>query len=107
MENNEEKNKIRRVPYVGGEPVPGTLVEMLHRPETMETLFAIYKDGEVRYAPSFTVRANEVLVPYRADNNLIKNKIVLFPSCALEYETVEVLASDIKEFIHRYVTVTA
>ena len=42
-------------------------------------------------------------VPYSISNNLLKNEVVLLPSEAREYESVEVLVENIQKFIHRYV----
>jgi hypothetical protein len=106
METIDPKHTIRRTPYVGGEPIPGTLIEMVYRPETAETIFAIYKDGQVTYASQFSHRDNEAFVPYSASNNLIRNRIVLFASEAIAYESEDALINEIRSFIHRYVDVS-
>src|SRR5205823_2894762 len=85
---------------------PGTVIEMVYRPEESETAFAIYENGEVRYAPTFPANANEELVPYSAHNNLVRNRIVLLPSAAEEYDNTASLLREIRSVIHHYVTVT-
>src|SRR5688572_29543288 len=104
--DDEKKRETRRLPFVGGEPTAGTVVEMVYRAEASETVFAIYQDKKVEYAPSFSVDDRETLVPYSANNNLIRNKIILFPSEAAEYESEEQLVNEIRAFIHRYVDVS-
>jgi len=80
MERIDPDHLIRKTPFVGGEPFPGKLVEMVYRPEAAETSFAIYENSAVGYRPSFPIGNSEGLVPYSAKNNLIRNGIVLFPS---------------------------
>src|SRR5712671_6187726 len=98
MERIDPDHIIRKSPFVGGEPIPGTLVEMVYRPETSETTFAIYEDSAVRYAPSLPIGNNEGLTPYSANNTLVKNRIVLFPSEAAEYQSEAQLIADIRSF---------
>ncbi len=106
MDKIDPKHIIRKTHYIGGEPIPGTLVEMVYRQKTSETLFAVYKNSTVTYVPTFPARDNEAFIPFSAMNNLIKNRIVLFPSHASEYESEEQLISEIRAFIHRYVDVS-
>ncbi|MBI1974313.1 MAG: hypothetical protein HYS51_00415 [Candidatus Zambryskibacteria bacterium] len=106
MEGVEKKEGPRKIPFVGGEPVTGTIVEMVYRPETAETLFAVYTGGNIRYEQVFPVSKYQTLVPYSPNNNLIRNRIVLFPSETVEYESEERLIKDIRAFIHRYVDVS-
>src|SRR4051812_21732800 len=107
MEKLEFKDRIvSKLPYVGGEPLPGTLLETIYRSQTAETLFATYKGGKLTYEKSFAMGANRSLVPYSPQNSLIRNRIVLFPSSADEYGSKRELVASIKSFINRYVTVT-
>jgi hypothetical protein len=105
MERIDSNHTIRKTPFVGGEPIPGTLVEMVYRLKPAETTFAICENGAVRYAPLLPIGNNEGLIPYSANNTLVKNRIVLFPSAVAEYESDAALINEIRAFIHRYVTV--
>jgi hypothetical protein len=100
-----KKEKVNEIPFIGGEPTPGTLVEMIYRSETAETAFAVWNETNVEYQPRFRT-ADRVLRPYSSNNNLIRNRIVLFPSEATEYESEESLVREIRAFIHRYVDVS-
>jgi hypothetical protein len=106
MEKIDSNHTIRRIPFVGGEPFPGTLVEMVYRPEKSETAFAIYEDSKVRYEPTFPAGVNEAFVPYTAQNTLVRNRIILLPSATDEYGNTAALVQEIRAFIHRYVTVS-
>lgn len=105
VDHNHEKKKNRTV-FIGGEPIPGTHLEMVYKRASAETLFAVFRDDAVQYVPSFALSNNEVLTPYPATNNLIKNEVILFPSAAEEYGSKEVLVEEIRSFLHRYVTVS-
>jgi len=107
MEQINGKNQtIRRVPYIGGEPTPGTLIEMIYRSERSETAFAIWKDAKIEYQPTFRTTDNRVVAPYSPNNNLIRNRIILFPSEATEYGSDATLVEEIGTFIHHYVDVS-
>ncbi|HEY2381419.1 MAG TPA: hypothetical protein VGK48_09610 [Terriglobia bacterium] len=106
MEQNHEKPKISKIPYIGGEPVPGTCLETVYKRARAETLFAMFRNGTVQYVPSFASRDTEVLTPYPPTNNLIRNRVILFPSAADEYDTKEALVAEIRSYLHRYVTIS-
>jgi hypothetical protein len=103
MEKISEDHIIRRIAYAGGEPVLGTLAEMVYRPQIPETTFAVCQNGQLRYQSSFRAGANEAYIPYGPNNNLIKNEIVLFASEVSDYGTESELVEEIKAYIHRYV----
>jgi hypothetical protein len=106
MEQTEPPKLVKRIPYVGGEPVLGTIVETLHRPETEETVFAICTRGKIVESPTFPLGKSECYVPYSPHNNLLKNRIILFPSKAVTYESEAALIDEIRSFIHRYVDIS-
>jgi hypothetical protein len=97
---------VRKVPYVGGETLSGTVIETVYRSGKEETAFAVFDSGEVRYEPLFRAGIDEAFVPFSPQNNLIRNGIILFPSETEEYETTEALVDEIRRFIHQYVTVS-
>ena len=101
----EKVQEDRARPTVSAALSDGSLVEMLHRPQSHETLFCVVKDGEVRYEKEI-VADGERLVPYSQSNNLLRNEVVLFPSEPEEYGSEETLIAEVQAFIHRYVDVT-
>jgi hypothetical protein len=64
--------------------------------------FAIWEHGAWRVEPSIAVDDGRRLVPYSADNNLIRNEVVLLPSAPAEYGSDEELRHELQAFIHRY-----
>ena len=79
----------------------GTIVELLYRPEEHRTAFAVWSDD------NWTIRDqinadSERLVPFSADNNLIKHEAVLLPSTPEEYGDEARLLEDIRQFIHQH-----
>src|SRR5215813_5753931 len=84
----------------------GAILEMVYRPEEKRTAFVLWKDGEWKFEPSFSIDPFRRLVPYSPNNNLIKNEVVLLPSEPEEYGSEESLLREIQSFIHRYVDVS-
>ena len=83
----------------------GTIIEMLLDPQKNETRLAIYKDNEIRERKSFTYNGI-TLKPHSAGKDLLKNKVILFPSEAREYGSQKELIRDIQKFIHKYLSVS-
>ena len=101
----DEKEYARRIVTVSAAPVAGTLAETVYQPDQHRTAFAIWNGETVRYETHIRLSQDRTLVPYSADNNLIKNRVVLFPSEAAEYGTEDELIVEIQSFIHRYVDI--
>jgi hypothetical protein len=81
----------------------GTLVELVYDPDRHKTSFVISRDGQWRFAPSFDNGENRRIVPFSADNNLIKTGALLLASRPEEYRTERELIEEIQAYIHRYV----
>ena len=81
----------------------GTIVEMVFRPDLRRTLFAIYSAGRWTLQDLVDLGPDAKLVPFSANNNLIKNEVVLLPSEPRIYGSEAQLVADIRAFIHRYV----
>lgn len=82
-----------------------TLVEAVLDPFEQTTRLVRLDGAEIKAEKS--VRdGNEQLVPYAAENTLLRNRVVLLPSWPNEYGTQEVLARDIEEYIARYVALS-
>lgn len=96
----------RGVPTISADLPDGTLIEMVCRPEDNWSAFAVWNDGRCRSEPSWSPSPAERLVPYSPQNNLIRNRVILFPSEPEEYGSVEQLVQEIQAFVHRYVDVT-
>ena len=98
-------NTERKIVTVSNVSDDGSMLEMLYEPKEKRTGFAVWKDGKCTIEPSIRLPQYR-LVPYSAQNNLIKNDVVLLPSEPEDYGSETRLLDDIQEFIHRYVDVT-
>ncbi len=100
--NGEARGRTR---YVVSATFPdGTLAEAVLRPDEQRTVFCVWKDGNVRYADKLT-DGEDILLPYSARNNLLRNEVVRLPSQPVAYGSVSALLSEIRTFIHRFVDV--
>lgn len=82
------------------------MIEMIYDPKRKKTAFAVWKDEKWTLELQIDAGQNRKLVPYSPYNNLIKNRIVLFPAGPEEYGSEKELVDRIQAFIHRYVDVT-
>src|SRR5216117_825652 len=98
-------NTERKIVTVSNVSDDGSMLEMLYEPKEKRTGFAVWKDGKCTIEPSIRLPQYR-LVPYSAQNNLIKNDVVLLPSEPEDYGSETQLLAVIQEFIHRYVDVT-
>jgi hypothetical protein len=96
----------RGTPVVSAVLSDGQLVELVFDPIERRTRFVLWQDGAWRFEQFVLTPTGERLVPYSAQNNLIKKEVVLFPSEPCEYGSEEQLVDDIRTFIHRYVDVS-
>jgi len=108
-ENNEKQpdatRTTRPVPTVSAVLADGAIVETVFDREARRTAFAVWYNGTWRTEPLVTTDSGERLVPYSANNNLLKHGVVLLPSRPQEYGTEADLIRDIQQFVHRYVDV--
>lgn len=83
----------------------GTIIEMLFDSQKNETSLAICKDNEIKEQKTFT--QNEIIFkPHHPRKDLLKCKVVLFPSTTKEYGSQRELIQDIQTFIHKYLSVS-
>ena len=97
------KNNKRIVPTASAILDDGVIVEMTFRPDLRRTLFAIYSAGRWTLQDAIDIGPDVKLVPFSANNNLIKNEVVLLPSEPRIYGGEARLVAEIRAFIHRYV----
>jgi hypothetical protein len=100
------ENKQKNQPVVSAVLENGTLLETVYDPKEKQTAFAVWEENSYRMEEYFETDTGTKLVPYSAENNLIKNDVVLLPSFPEEYESEEQLITEIRQFIHTYVDVS-
>jgi len=84
----------------------GEIVELVYDPRARQTALVVWNGETWRTDVSVPHSNGQSLVPYSANNNLIRNDVVLLPSHPEEYGSEADLVSDIQAFIHRYVDVS-
>src|SRR5262249_28582472 len=94
------------VPTVSAVFDDGSILEMVFKPQENQTALVLWKDGEWKLEPSFSIDPIRRLVPYSPNNNLIKNEVVLLPSEPEEYGSEESPLRVIQAFIPRYADVS-
>jgi hypothetical protein len=99
-------DRKRGTPAVSAVLSDGQLAELVFDPIERRTRFVLWQDGAWHFEEILRAPAGERLIPYSAQNNLIKKEVVLFPSEPCEYGSEEDLVGDIRTFIHRYVDVS-
>lgn len=83
----------------------GTIIEMLFDSKAGETALAVCKDGNIVKERSIYYKGVE-LRPHSAGKDILKNRVVLFPSEPLEYGSQRELIADIQTFVHKYLSVS-
>lgn len=97
-----ETPRLRTIPTVSAVLPSGALVEMVCDLAERRSGFVVWERGAWRREPYIAVDGRHRLVPYSAENNLIRNEVVLLPSEPTEYGSDEELRSELQAFIHRY-----
>jgi hypothetical protein len=103
---NDTGELSRRIPIVSSLEEDGRTVETVYDPKRKKTAFAVWKDERWTLELQIDAGAGRKLVPYSPYNNLIKNRIVLFPAGPEEYGSEADLVARVEAFIHRYVDVS-
>ena len=108
MNNQENKQKaISNIYPITSMVLPDqTLFEMVYDSENRKTGLIKWKDVQMETAPFFKLEENWKITPYRPENPLLHQRIILFPKEIQEYSDDDTLIGQIQTFIHRYVDVT-
>ena len=86
--NTDSRGRTR---YVVSATLPdGSLAEAVLKPDEQRTVFCVWKDGGVRYADKLT-DGEDILLPYSARNNLLRNEVVRLPSQPVAYDSERAL----------------
>ncbi len=106
-EAGEESNKVqwkaKGIPTTSTILVDGSLVEMVFNAQLQRTFLVVFDSGRWTLRDQVDRSPKQRLVPFSAENNLIKNDVVLLPSEPRAYRSEEALVAEIGGFIHRYV----
>ncbi len=78
-------NQKQGTPTVSAVFSDGQIVELVFDPLERRTRFVVWQDGAWNFEKIVRTPAGERLIPYSAQNNLIKKEVVLFPTEPCEY----------------------
>lgn len=106
-EAEKPENKVRLIPTASAVLPTGELVEMVYNAEERTTQFVSGTADAWGYEHAVEPRPGQRLVPFSPGNNLLVHDVVLLPSEPAEYGEERELLARIREFIHRYVDVSA
>jgi hypothetical protein len=82
-----------------------SLVELVYDPVARKTQFVRGNGESWTYEESIRFSSTERLVPYSAENNLLKHNVVLFPSEPEEYGTEAELVFKIRDFVRKFMDI--
>jgi len=82
-----------------------SIVEMIFNPQENTTSFVIYQNGRLEIKKTVT-HEGILYKPHSVGKDLIKNKVVLFPSEPKEYGSQKGLIIEIQQFIHKYLSIS-
>ena len=103
--NNRNEERAPRFSVMISSVLPdGTMIETIYDRTGSKTSFAVCKDDIVDYKPTIIID-NQEYRPPSAGNEMLKKKVVLFPTKAEEYGSFTSLMGKVQEFIHKYLEV--
>lgn len=82
------------------------LVELVYDRDKRRTGLAVWNGETWQMEDAVTLDNGTRLIPYSAENNLIRHEVILLPSKPEEYGTEAELVHEIQSFIHRYVDIS-
>jgi len=98
----QPKPQPLKVPIVSHVPDDGSaIVELVH--DGANTRFAIHRRGTTTFDASFPKDEFATFVPFRPTNNIIRNRVVLFPERPEPYGSPDELLDEVRWYLHRWV----
>jgi hypothetical protein len=98
----EENHAVPVVSRVSGDAV----IELVYDAAARKTALAVSRDGQCSIESKFQTSTGETLVPYAANNNLIRHECVMLPTEPIACGGKAALLADIEAYLHRYVDVS-
>ncbi len=81
--------------------------EMIYSPDDGDTFFlTLEKNGEEKLYNYLEQGKTGRTYPYPPNHDLVKNKVILFPSEVEAYGTGKLLIEDIRKFVHKYLEIS-
>jgi hypothetical protein len=86
--------------------LPNLLAETLYDSVSKKTYFAVSENGAIRTEDFISTPQGDIH-PLDGQSDIISKNVVLLPSAATEYVTVEELLEEVQAFIHKRVDISA
>lgn len=106
MQNTDENKKQTLVPTISRVLPAGEVIELVYDAKSRRTRLAVGRNGAHTLEDSVALSESTKLVPYSADNNLIKHQVLVLPGNPDPFVSVSNLVSEIDAYIYRYVDLT-
>ena len=103
MENEAQSKKIRKASLVEH----NLLAEMLYDATAKQTYFAVFQDGKLESRDFIRSTPIGDVYPLLAQSDIVSKNVILLPSAASPYGTVEDLFEEVQAFIHKRVDISA
>lgn len=84
----------------------GSIVELVYAAGEHKTMLAVGRGEDVHIADALTGGSGARLFPVPASNNLIRHGAVLLPECPESFDTPSSLASEVADYLDRYLDLT-
>ncbi len=82
------------------------VAETIYDPVSEKTQFVCYSNNKELEFTDKVEKNGEEIYPLASNSEILKKKVVLFPSEPLEYESEEILIGEIQKFIHKYLEIS-
>jgi hypothetical protein len=106
MANKEDKKRRGLLPTVSRVLPTGEIIELLYDAKSCRTRLAVSRNGKCTLEDTVAIDENTKLVPYSADNNLIKHQVLVLPEKPDPFVSVPALILEIDAYIYGYVDLT-
>src|SRR6266849_2876246 len=106
MANNEDKKRRGLIPTVSRVLSTGEIIELVYDAKARRTRLAVSRNGECTLEDTVAIDGSIKLVPYSADNNLVKHQVLVLPEKPDPFGSVPALISEIDAYIYRDVALT-
>lgn len=101
-----EIKQIKKTEIVSTVLSDGSIIETVLNPKRNKTSLAVWQKGKFEIVEKYEDGFGNVLIPLKTSASLLENRIILFPSKPVDFDSKEQLILEIQQFIHKYVDVS-
>jgi len=100
---SRQKRTKKILPTVSHIAEDGTLIELIYDQTRQRTMFIAGRDDVSKEISHYTLPTGIRLIPYSAQNSILRHNIILLPTLSLKCPDTEALIGEITSYIRRYV----